>query len=192
MSLIWTLGRQQTFLKRWSSLQMDASVSHRIVSPRTITCHCFFLVLVLMQILLRGVGISDLGKTACTGSSSMSLCASSTIPRVSYLFRKDTLQGKEGFLLLLCAIIFFYPFLSLVMLPSSLHKTVPGPASVVVTLNWLACIRDGKVRLNWSVSLSNSQDSSVCPPAPAARHQTEQFTYLAKPSTGFLATTVHL
>ena len=35
----------------------------------TITHRCFFSVLVLMRVLLQGVGLSDLGKTACAGSS---------------------------------------------------------------------------------------------------------------------------
>lgn len=34
----------------------------------TITCCCFFSALVLMQILLQGIGQSDLGESVCTVS----------------------------------------------------------------------------------------------------------------------------
>ena len=129
-------GRQQTSLKRGCSLQMDASILHRRESPMTITHHCFFLVLVLMQVLLWGIGFSDLGKAACAGFSSLSLCTSSTIPRAWYLFYKGildgNLEGKEGYLLPLHAVTFFHASFSLVTLLSSWHKANPGLAPVVV------------------------------------------------------------
>ena len=62
----------------------------------TITRHCSFSVLVLMQVFLQGVGWCALGEGACTVSSSSILSrALSITPRASYLFHKGSREGSS-------------------------------------------------------------------------------------------------
>ena len=121
----------------------------------TIAHHCFFSALVWTQVCGEGL-VSDFCKTACAGSFSISLYASSIVTRASYLFCKGILKGKEKILLPLCAVTFFHHFLFPVTLPFPWHKADPGPASVVVMLSWLLCIIDSRVWLHWSISRSGS------------------------------------
>lgn len=82
-----------------------------------------------MQVLLQEVGLSDRGKSACMGVlNGTSLGTSPLVPRASHLFCQSilegNLEGKEGFLLPLCAATFFHPSLSLVTLPPSSTKQI--------------------------------------------------------------------